>query len=238
MMQLSDYYSLISDYLQFSRSGSSTFAKRIAGDFNPIHNVDAKRFCVPGDLLFAVLLDHYGVRQSMQLEFSGMVLESTKLALPPQTGEYFSLCDLQGKSYLQVALAGEEGHDSHFINELTLRYVQFSGRSFPNILVPLMRDKGVMINPERPLIIYKSMRIELQVLAGETITLTLKDADMEVLGKRGEVYLRFSISAAGVCIGHGEKHLSIRGLRDYDPSQTNAIVDGYMAAKSDYGAVC
>lgn len=40
---------------------ASYFAKEIAGgDFNPIHDPDARRFCVPGDLLFTIVVSRFG----------------------------------------------------------------------------------------------------------------------------------------------------------------------------------
>ena len=37
-----------------SAEQGSDFAKNISNDFNPIHDPLNKRFCVPGDLLFAL----------------------------------------------------------------------------------------------------------------------------------------------------------------------------------------
>ncbi len=54
-MFLDTYYSDKNGEFSFTREQASNFAKRIAGDFNPIHDEDNKRFCVPGDLLFSVL---------------------------------------------------------------------------------------------------------------------------------------------------------------------------------------
>lgn len=55
-MFLTAYHSNQQHQFQFTRQQASHFAKLVAGDFNPIHDEDSKRFCVPGDLLFAVLL--------------------------------------------------------------------------------------------------------------------------------------------------------------------------------------
>jgi len=55
-MNLEKYYTLSGSRLSFSRQQASEFAKSVAGDFNPIHNVDSLRFCVPGDLLFSVII--------------------------------------------------------------------------------------------------------------------------------------------------------------------------------------
>ena len=72
-MQLSDFYAIDTAGLQISAEQASNFAKTIAGDFNPLHDPDNRRFCVPGDLLFTALLQHYGISQRMHFRFSGMV---------------------------------------------------------------------------------------------------------------------------------------------------------------------
>ena len=59
--------------ITISAEQGSHFAKDVAGDFNPIHNTDAKRFCVPGDLLFAITLLRYGLRSKMDFRFLEML---------------------------------------------------------------------------------------------------------------------------------------------------------------------
>ena len=56
-----------------SANQGCSFAKQIAGDYNPIHDVDSKRFCVPGDLLFAIALNQYGLHSSMTFSFLEML---------------------------------------------------------------------------------------------------------------------------------------------------------------------
>ncbi len=46
---------------------ASQFAKEVSDDFNPLHNPEHKRFCVPGDLLFALSLAKYGLSQKCSL---------------------------------------------------------------------------------------------------------------------------------------------------------------------------
>jgi hypothetical protein len=48
-MFLSPYFTKQDQSVFISAQQASDFAKKIAGDFNPIHDVGAKRFCVPGD---------------------------------------------------------------------------------------------------------------------------------------------------------------------------------------------
>ena len=68
-----DYYTQSGESFLFSKQQGSDFAKQIAGDFNPLHNVGNSRFCVPGDLLFSVLLSKFGISQEMHFDFQGMV---------------------------------------------------------------------------------------------------------------------------------------------------------------------
>jgi hypothetical protein len=233
-VDLSKYYSLRGGNLSFSRAQSSAFAKQVAGDFNPIHNPDAKRFCVPGDLLFSVVLQLSGVRQSMHFDFAGMVSEKTALVFPDPGADNFSLCDAQGKHYLDVSMAGEATQEGEFVHDLMSSYVLFSGHTFPDILVDLMQKNNVMINPDRPLVIYKSMTIALDTLAGRELSLELEDASLAVEGKKGNVHLRFSIGAGGKKIGHGEKVMLLGGLREYDQVKIDDIVNQYAQWKSSY----
>ena len=71
--------------LTISAEQGSRFAKTISNDFNPIHDADSKRFCVPGDLLFALVLQRYGLSQNMSFQFSGMVSAETALEFPRVT---------------------------------------------------------------------------------------------------------------------------------------------------------
>ena len=69
-------------YCSSAQQGSD-FAKKVAGDFNPIHNADSRRFCVPGDLLFALALGQYGLHQSMSFQFLDLVGHDTPVDYPP-----------------------------------------------------------------------------------------------------------------------------------------------------------
>ena len=74
-MFLEKFYNTNNDKVTFSRQQASNFAKQIADDFNPLHDIDAKRFCVPGDLLFSLTLARAGLHQEMTFTFSGMVTD-------------------------------------------------------------------------------------------------------------------------------------------------------------------
>jgi len=238
-VDICQYFDLDDARLRFSRSQASRFAKCVAGDFNPIHNEDAKRFCVPGDLLFAVVLHHYGVNRRMAFDFAGMVDETSELLLPDSPGADFSLTDAAGKAYLHIAREGAHSDEARFVAALSEQYVQFSGQTFPHILVDLMRDSGAMINPARPMVIYRRMAIELERFADIdgaadaplSLSLTLDDARMQVQGKKGEVALDFAIAAGGERIGSGTKQMLLSGLRPYDESLMNEIVKSYDSWK-------
>ena len=59
-----DFYAQRGEYVVISAEQASRFAKGVAGDYNPIHNPDARRFCVPGDLLFTLVLVKFGLQFS------------------------------------------------------------------------------------------------------------------------------------------------------------------------------
>ncbi len=106
-MFLSPYFSKKNQSISVSAQQASDFAKKIAQDFNPIHDVGAKRFCVPGDLLFALVLTQYGLSQSMKFTFAGMVGDGVELQFPEQVNDSFSICDNRDKTYLHVTRQGD-----------------------------------------------------------------------------------------------------------------------------------
>lgn len=233
-MNIASYYNIDGQQVSFTRNQASSFAKGVAGDFNPIHDEDHRRFCVPGDLLFSVFLAQYGINQEMKFEFSGMVLDTTQLIFPAQVPDVFSLQDINEKDYMDISISGENTQDADFISMLSEKYVQFSSRTFPDILVPLMEQENVMINPSRPLVIYKNMEIHLDRLSGNNLELELKNSSIKNNGKKGEVRLEFSILSDGEEIGHGAKNLLLSGLREYDLTQLDDVITSYAQRKSDF----
>ena len=233
-MSLEKYYNLEGSKLSFTRQQASDFAKRVAGDFNTIHDVDSKRFCVPGDLLFSVIIHHYGLRQTMGFSFSGMVSDDVKLILPEVNTREISIYDEIDKKYLDVSSNGVHSRDKDLISSLTRSYVEFSGHTFPHILVPLMKENNAMINPERPLIIYDHMRISLDTLDIDSIELALSDSIFRLYGKRGDVALNYDLRCNGERVGKGQKKMVLSGLREYEQTSIDDLIERYNANKSRY----
>lgn len=223
--------------LSFDEPRASAFAKDVAGDFNPLHDVGNKRFCVPGDLLFAALLEHYGLHSEVSVGFAGMLGARSRVTLPARSGEggRLHLLDERGRDVLGYVASGTRIEDAGFARRLAEEYVRFSGRTFPAILMPLMQQAGVMINPDRPLIIYKDMiiRLDAQAVAASLAAhpagsiaagaaadaaLTLDEGEhaFSANGKKGAASVRFSIRRGGATLGDGEKNFVLTGLREYD----------------------
>jgi hypothetical protein len=233
-MIMDKYYYLENSNLSFTRQQGSDFAKLVAGDFNPIHDPESKRFCVPGDLLFAVMIRHYGLRQIMGFSFSGMVNDEVTLHLPKVQAREISIYDDNDKKYLDISSNGETSQDKTLIDSLITNYVQFSGDTFPNVLVPLMKQNNVMINIERPLVIYDHMRIALDTLDIYEVSLTLADSQFRLYGKRADVALNFDLNCNGEHIGKGQKKMVMSGLREYDQASIDELVSTYNQRKEDY----
>ncbi|MCB1772091.1 MAG: DUF3581 domain-containing protein [Gammaproteobacteria bacterium] len=233
-MSLADYYTIDAAGLRISANQASDFAKTVAGDFNPLHDPDNRRFCVPGDLLFTAVLQHYGVSQRMQFRFAGMVGPDLVLQLQEASCDACELRDIAGKTYLHVRRDGEVTRDSQLIERLARDYVAFSGHNFPHILVPLMRDQGVMINVDRPMVVYESMAFELERLDIPALELRLADSKLNVEGKRGEVLLTFEFLDGKEVFGTGCKRLLLSGLRPYDQDSMDGLVTSYLASRDNY----
>jgi hypothetical protein len=233
-MNLEKYYTLDGSRLSFTRQQASDFAKSVAGDFNPIHDIDSKRFCVPGDLLFSIIVHHYGLRQTMGISFSGMVGDDTTLILPEVDAREISIYDEHDKKYLDVSTNGEHSRNPVLIESLTRNYVKFSGETFPHVLVPLMKQNNVMINPERPLVIYDHMRISLDRLDIDSVNLSLSESIFRLYGKRGDVALNYDLSCNGELVGKGQKKMVLSGLREYDQASIDELIATYSARKNRY----
>jgi hypothetical protein len=231
-----DFYAQRGEYLVISAEQASRFAKSVAGDYNPIHNPDARRFCVPGDLLFALVLERFGLSQTMEFRFLSMVGADTPLRFDEADDGTIHVCDEGGKCYLKATRSGATTHDTAAVDAFTRCYVAFSGKNFPHYLKPLMEEKGVMFNPKRPLVIYDSMGFTLERLDGLSPGLALTRSSLEVLGKRADALLEFAIQSNGDAVGWGSKKLVVSGLCDYDADAMEAIVAEFYRLKAAYEA--
>ncbi len=233
-MFLKEFYEIRDNSIRIAAHQASSFAKEIANDFNPLHDVDAKRFCVPGDLLFSLVLEKYGLSENMHFIFSGMVGDGVLLNFPETDADQIDISDDQGKTYLQIQRSGKINRDHAMLETLIRDYVAFSGQNFPYVLVPLLEKENVMFNVDRPLVIYESMTLNMLSVDLKNPHLEMLDPVMEVNGKRATAYLHFQIKADGNVVGSGFKKLAVSGLREYDEEPMKAFVDGYLARKSGY----
>lgn len=233
-MFLAPYFSSNQQQFQFTREQASHFAKKVAGDFNPIHDEDSKRFCVPGDLLFAVLLRKEGVSQKMRFDFSGMVSEGVALHIENKCEKESAVVDAAGKEYLHMQREGQVNHNPEFIEHVVTNYVQFSGMNFPHIMVPLMEEQQMMINCQRPLVIYESMEVEFSRLDLTHPEVEFTGATFDVDGKRGVVTMNFAFKEEGEVVGHGIKRMVASGLKPYDQEAVDDLVNRFHLRKEEF----
>ncbi|CAH0990076.1 hypothetical protein SIN8267_00159 [Sinobacterium norvegicum] len=234
-MFLKPYYTeLEAGRFSFTRQQSSDFAKLISNDFNPLHDVETKRFCVPGDLLFAKILTSKGLFSKMKVSFSGMVTDGVELDSVVDSAERLTINDSKGKEYLAIEHNDQVTHDLALIEQLVRSYVSFSGENFPHVLVPLMHEQNVMINPARPLIIYESMSVELDTLDLVKPVLKATTSELKIDGKRGRVTLNFAFEDEGKVVGKGSKSMALANLREYDDAVMTALVGDYNKAKDNF----
>lgn len=233
-MFLAPFHTQQNDEISISADQGSRFAKEISNDFNPLHNVEHKRFVVPGDLLFALTLAKFGIFQNMKFNFVGMVGKENTLFFPPQAANTMAVTDGNEKTFLEIECQGENSLDASLTESFTRAYVAFSGQSFPHILVPLMQQHNVMINPARPMVMYESMAFEFDTFSPNEVSLQLVDSSLEVNGKRGLVRLEFDILDQGTKVGHGYKTMTLSGLREYDQHAVDGLIELYEESKRNY----
>jgi hypothetical protein len=208
----------------FSRSQASRFAKFIANDFNPLHDIENTRFCVPGDLLFAKIISMKGMFKYMNIHFGGMVSNDVMLQVKNISSTHFEICDDNGKVYLDVEISGSPITDEKIIKNAIFNYVAFSGKNFPDVFVPLMKSKGVMINTKKPLVIYDNMSLEFFTSDLKKPELKAEEATFDVLGKRGKVTLNFSYKDGNKEVGTGQKTMILSGLRPYSQDDIDQMI--------------
>ncbi|WP_198246471.1 DUF3581 domain-containing protein [methane-oxidizing endosymbiont of Gigantopelta aegis] len=234
-MFLQDFYRQDDNaVVRITADQASHFAKDVAGDFNPLHDADSKRFCVPGDLLFSLVLEKYGLSENMLFEFVGMVGDGVGLHFPDTDSDVFEVTDDNGKAYLRVTRSGKVNHDKTLIESFIRDYVAFSGHNFPYGLVPLLEQEQVMFNLDRPLVIYESMTIEFKTVDFSQPKLEALTPEFSVNGKRGSAKLHFQIKSGDDVVGLGFKKLAVSGLRAMDKPALDQFVENYLARKENY----
>jgi len=97
-----------------------------------------------------------------------------------------------------------------------------------------MKENNVMINTERPLIIYDHMRISLDTLDIDSVELSLNDSIFRLYGKRGDVALNYDLCCNGEQVGKGQKKMVLSGLREYEQTRIDELTELYNAHKSRY----
>src|SRR5690554_2355107 len=218
---------------------ASFFAKEVAGDFNPIHDPDARRFCVPGDLLLALVVSRFGLSENMTFRLRNLLGAEVPLEFrESDNGGTIEVVDEGGKVYLEVTRSGDITRDERVIEEFTRCYVAASGKNFPHTLKPLMEAHGVMFNPDRPVVMYESMSLQLNRLDNPEPELELSNADLEVAGKRGNVTLEYRLLSAGKPVGDVAKRLVLGGLRDYCPDTMAGIIEEFYRLKAKGTGTC
>ncbi|HKK54711.1 DUF3581 family protein [Marinobacter sp.] len=230
-MFLERYHSIQDNKVLISARQGSLFAKEVAGDFNPIHNPDERRFCVPGDLLFALLVAHFGLSRKMTFHFRSLLGDSVPLTFREDDDGMIRVYDDRDKVYIEVEREGESTRDQSIIEHLIRSYVAESGKNFPHTLKPLMESQGVMFNPDRPMIMYQSMNLSLTTLDAPEPELELGQATLVPDGKRGNVTLDYRLMSRGKEAGLVSKKLVVSGLRDYDPNTMDAVVEQFYRLK-------
>ncbi len=231
-MFLERYHSIQDGRVLISATQASRFAKEVAGDFNPIHNPDARRFCVPGDLLFALLVSHFGLSRHMTFHFRSLLGENVPLDFRKDSDDVIRVYDEKDKVYIEVERSGECTRDETVIENFIRCYVAASGKNFPHTLKPLMESEGVMFNPDRPMIMYQSMSLTMNTLDAPHPDLELHNAELKPDGKRGNVSLDYRLISGGKTAGEVSKKLIVSGLREYDADAMDAVVEEFYRLKN------
>jgi len=235
-MFLDDYCERDGEHVRITAEQGSRFAKEVAGDFNPIHDPTSRRFCVPGDLLFALVLRFYGLSREMTFRFRDMLGGNTVLRFPAEPDGAIAIADTTGKVCLDVERSGPRMATADAVEAFVRHYTAFSGQNFPHILQPLFKEHGVMFNPDRPFVVYDSMGFVLDEFARGAPDAELTETTLDVGKKRADALLHFDIRVDGAHVGRGSKKLIISGLRPYDEAAMQGAMRAYEARREAFHA--
>ena len=169
----------------------------------------------------------------MEFGFLGMVPAGIELILPEPSAQLL-IKDAPGKDYLSILRSGGNSDNAGLIDNLTRNYVEFSGHTFPDLLVPMLAEQNMMINPARPMVMYESMTIDLDRLDIDSPVLEVDRKELSTNGKRGEVLLGFNLVESGKVVGRGKKRMILSGLREYDKPVMDEAVAVYNQRKMAY----
>ena len=227
-MFVDQYYTCHEENFYFPKHKSSAFAKQIAKDFNPLHDVKNRRFCVPGDLIFSAILSKFGANKEMTFDFKRMIngIEALNVV---SSNESISVKNIQNEEMISIHRGGEITHDKVFINGFIRSYVEFSGKMFPEVILNAMKKSGVMPSLKRPLIIYVKMSFSLNVFSSNRPQVMLRETVFEKLGRKGVMSLYFDVWVNGEIIGFGEKKIFIGSVCPCDPSALQVYINSYNA---------
>lgn len=230
----SAFYTLKEQELTVAPEQASRFAKNVAGDFNPIHDADDRRFCVPGDLLFAVILENVGLYEQMSFTFDARMTAETVGLLNEDSNSGAIIDRRSEKPLVNFSYDSKKIESKQLIHRFIKNYVAFSGQNFPYLLDPVLKSNDAMFNPKSPLVMYQSMDFTLNPQDESEIEVDYSYADFEAQGKRGYVTLNFDFLQKNINVGQGKKKLLISGLRPYDEAEMQAIIESFLERKKQF----
>ena len=97
-----------------------------------------------------------------------------------------------------------------------------------------MEEQQMMINCQRPLVIYESMEVEFSRLDLTHPEVEFSGATFDVDGKRGVVTLNFTFKEDGEVVGKGLKRMVASGLKPYDQEAVDDLVERFHARKEAF----
>jgi len=169
----------------------------------------------------------------MTFDFQGMVSGGMPIQFTESDKSIAAKND-KDKQVLHVSRDGDITQNSIFVEGLIRAYVAFSGETFPHTIIKLMKEEGMMINTRKPMVIYDQMTLSFERFSESAPQVELQNCHFDVNGKRGMVVMDFDLLADNESIGSGQKQIIMSGLRPYEQSGIDYLVDTYNAGKAAF----
>lgn len=216
------------DVFRFIPTACSAYARNVAKDFNPIHSHLAKKYCVPGDLIFALITEMHGAHNYMRVDFLNRVGAECKLFFDTKRIA-LALLDVDKKLYAELATAGDKSVCPKRLKTVSNVVVSCTSGYFPYKLIDNLREENVMLSIRRSMVMLKSIEVELRnIHSASSLVAKYQSSGLELSGKRGEVKVYFQLfDDDGISVGFVTKTVLIIGIEKFNDKASKQYLDDY-----------
>lgn len=213
---------------KFNAVACDAYARNVVKDFNPIHNHLAKNYCVPGDLIFALMVERGGVHGSMRMDFLNRVgKDSEYIFVSGKAG--MALLDRGNKVQAQLIGSGDASVCVKCISAVSDAVLSCTSSYFPYKMMRSLRAENLMLSGCRSLVILKSIEVNVSDLHfASDLTAVFCSSSLRHSGRRGTIDAHFQlVGGNGQVLGQVIKTALIIGIERFNGKRSAQYLENY-----------